>query len=109
MISAPRVQASDVQGDNLPGDRRGRLDGAVAIDSIQQRVALVLEYPVVFTRDLFAPDSTVLLDVLSAREPDRRHRVVVIVDRGVANAWPDLKASIVAYSRRHPAQLELAG
>jgi 3-dehydroquinate synthase len=78
-------------------------------ETILQRVPLVLEYPVVFTRDVFSPQSTALVDVLGSREPDRRHRVVVIVDGGVAKAWPDLAAQIAAYAAGHPTRIELAG
>ena len=78
------------------------------MDAIVQRVPLVLEYPVVFTRDVFALDSAVLVDVVSSREPARRHRAVAIVDRGVAAAWPGLCAQIEAYAARHATRLELA-
>jgi 3-dehydroquinate synthase len=79
------------------------------VDVILQRVPLVLEYPVVFARDIFAQDSTVLVDVLGAREPQKRHRVVVVVDGGVAKAWPNLLDAIRAYAALHPSRLELAG
>jgi 3-dehydroquinate synthase len=78
------------------------------VDTILQRVPLVLEYPVVFTRDVFALESNVLVEVLAAKEPKRRHRVAVIVDGGVAAAWPKLCASIEAYAARHVERIELA-
>lgn len=80
----------------------------VVLDAIQQRVPLVLEYPVVFTRDLFDPASTVLVDVLASREPARRHRVAVVIDDGVAAAMPSLQASLETYARHHASRLELA-
>ncbi len=79
-----------------------------ATHAIHQRVTLVLEYPVVFTRDLFDARSTVLVDILGAREPDRRHRAVVIVDAGVAAAWPSLGATLESYARHHAPRIELA-
>ena len=78
------------------------------VDTILQRVPLVLEYPVVFARDVFAPGSSVLVDVLGRREPSRRHRVAVVVDGGVADAWPRLLMMIDAYAAHHAARLELA-
>ncbi len=78
------------------------------MDAIQQRISLVLEYPVVFTRDVFAPSSTVLVDLLCSRE-QRRHRAVAIVDGGVAASWPALTAQIAAYAERHAARLDLVG
>lgn len=78
------------------------------MDVILQRVPLVLEYPVVFARDIFAPGSAVLAGVLGAREPGRRQRVAVIVDAGVAAARPRLAAEIEAYALRHADRIELA-
>lgn len=78
------------------------------VDTILQRVPLVLEYPVVFARDVFAPASAVLVDVLARREPDRRHRVAVVIDGGVAAATPRLITAIEAYAARHAARIELA-
>ena len=76
-------------------------------ETILQRVPLVLEYPVVFTRDVFAPGATVLADVLARREHGRRHRVVAVIDAGVAAAWPELAAAITAWAAREPARIEL--
>jgi len=75
--------------------------------TIQQRVALVLEYPVVFTRDAFARDNPSVVDAIARREPARRHRCVAVIDAGVAAAWPDLAAAIEAYAAHHAARLEL--
>lgn len=79
----------------------------MVLDAIQQRVALVLEYPVVFTRDLLDPGSTVLVDVLAAREPQRRHRVVAIIDAGVAAARPELVGALATYAHHHAARIDL--
>ncbi|MDB4954503.1 MAG: aroB1 [Myxococcales bacterium] len=75
-------------------------------DSILQRIAFALEYPVVFTRTAFARDNASVAATLSRREPGRRHRFVAIVDGGVAARWPELFADIEAYARHH--DLELA-
>src|SRR5262249_48488392 len=76
-------------------------------DTILQRVPLVLEYPVVFTRDVFDPANTALVDVVSRREPERRHKIVGVVDAGVAAAWPELATSIEAYGSAHGARIAL--
>ncbi len=78
------------------------------VTTILQRVPLVLEYPVVFTRDMFAPDNRALVDVLARREPERQHRFVAIVDGGVAAAWPGLFAAIERYADAHHTALVLA-
>jgi len=73
-----------------------------------QRVAVRFEYPVFFTRGLFAPDNTVLVDALCRLEP-RRHRALCVIDDGVAAAWPGLAREIEAYAERHADRLELLG
>jgi 3-dehydroquinate synthase len=78
------------------------------VDTILQRVPVVLEYPVVFTRGVFDAANPALVDVLALREPTRRHRIAVIVDSGVAAAWPQLTAEIGAYVAAHGDRVELA-
>lgn len=74
-----------------------------------QRLAVPFEYPVLFTRGLFDPQNHALFSVLRAREPQRKHRALVVVDRGAQDAAPDLTARIEAYFRAHADHLELAG
>ena len=73
-----------------------------------QRVGLVLEYHVVFTRGAFDPANPLLADTLSRRER-RRHRVAVVIDDGVASRWPALVAEIERYAARHADRIELVG
>jgi 3-dehydroquinate synthase len=74
-----------------------------------QQICVPFRYPVCFTRGVFHPDNPVLAEALCSREPDRRHRVMVVVDRGVANAWPNLAVSIAEYAERHASRVCLAG
>lgn len=73
-----------------------------------QRVAVRFEYPVYFTRGLLTPGSTTLLDALCRLE-QRRHRVLCVIDDGVAAAWPDLKRELEAYAGAHADRIELVG
>lgn len=73
-----------------------------------QRVTVAYEYPVVFMRGLFKPDSRVFRDTLARYEPARRHRFVCFLDDCVAQAWPGLAAQIGAYAARHADALQLA-
>jgi 3-dehydroquinate synthase len=73
-----------------------------------QRVGLVLEYPVVFTRDVFDPANQVLAETLSRRE-QRRHRVAVVIDGGVAARRPELGTEIEHYAHHHGEAVQLAG
>jgi 3-dehydroquinate synthase len=81
--------------------------GLVA-QALVQRVALVFEYPVEFTRDAFDLANPVLADTLSRRE-QRCHRVAVVIDSGVVAHRPRLVAEIEGYARQHADRIELAG
>ena len=83
--------------------------GPFAPDVMVQRFSVPFEYPVVFTRDVWAPHNPALADVLSRLEPGKRHRFFAVVDDGVERAWPTLLQDIAAYARAHPARLELLG
>lgn len=77
--------------------------------TLWQRFAVEYTFPVCFTRDLFAPENTLLCDTISRPEPAKRHRLVVFVDDGVLAAQPELVARIEAYAASWPAHLELLG
>lgn len=58
-------------------------------------------YPVVFDRDIFNPDQTVLRDQFS-RVPDRApHNVLMVLDNGLANAAPAFPDRITDYFAAH--------
>jgi 3-dehydroquinate synthase len=78
-----------------------------APDILRQKIAVPFEYPVVFTRDLFAPDNPSLVDALTEREPRRRHRVFTVLDAGFAAAYPEVPGQIATYLQSHGRQLEL--
>ena len=73
-----------------------------------QRFQVDYEFPVHFTRGLFAPDNPELVDSLSRLEPDKRHRCLVFVDDGVLSSQPGLKAAVMAYAETHGARIDLA-
>jgi 3-dehydroquinate synthase len=62
---------------------------------------------VAFTADAFDPDNRCLIDVLTRREPDKRHRIAVFIDDGVTSAMPDLAARIANYAAVHAQHIEL--
>lgn len=74
---------------------------------IHQRIAVEWEFPVAFTRRLFAPENPLLAETLGRLNESRRHRAMVFIDRQVAAAHPQLTAEIAAYFGR--ADLDLAG
>ena len=73
-----------------------------------QRVTVPFEYPVAFTRDAFAPVNLALLEALTSREPARVHRALVVVDRGLADAQPQLLGRIREYVAAHAGKVTLA-
>ncbi|MCX7819924.1 MAG: 3-dehydroquinate synthase [Kiritimatiellae bacterium] len=74
---------------------------------LNQRIVVRFDYPVWFTRGVFRPGHHRLLEAITHREPDRRHRVAVFVDSGVAAAWPALTQQISAWAERHSAAVRL--
>ena len=75
--------------------------------TVEQRITVEWDFPVVFTRDLFDPANPVLAETLDRRKEQRRHRAMVFIDRAVADARPQLAEEVSAYFAAHP--LELAG
>ena len=67
------------------------------------------QFPVHFTWDAFAAENRVFVDTIRRLEPDRRHRVLVVIDQQVAAAHPTLPAEIESYFGAYPQSLELAG
>ena len=72
-----------------------------------QRISLGFEYPVHFTRDVLAPANATLAGALAAREPARRHRLLAVIDEGVARTRPAIAGELSAYAGAHAARMEL--
>ncbi len=75
--------------------------------SIRQTVQVTFDYGVHFTRDLFAPDNPLFYDVVSSSATNAPRKVLVAIERAVADARPDLTAAIAAYCRRYPRSIQL--
>src|SRR5258705_5945963 len=78
-------------------------------ECIVQRFSVDFEYPVRFTRHCLEPANLALRLAVARREPDRRHRVVAVVDSGLLAADPSVVDGLSAYLRAHRAALDLAG
>ncbi len=76
-----------------------------------QRFSVAYEFPVYFTRDVFAENSPILLEAMNCRQGPaaRSRRAVVFLDEGVTREMPDLPRRICAYANAHAASMELAG
>jgi len=62
---------------------------------------------VYFTHRVFDADNPVFVRAVAGQEPGRRHRLFVVVDDGVAGAWPTLCTAIERYCEVHAQSLEL--
>ena len=73
------------------------------------QIAVPYRYEVCFTSRVFDTGNRELVRALCQREPDKRHRVLFVLDDGVARAWPTLVESIRTYTEYHSKALSLAG
>ncbi|MEL7154290.1 MAG: 3-dehydroquinate synthase [Pseudomonadota bacterium] len=74
-----------------------------------QRFSVPYDYPVAFTRGLFATDNSLFADMLARREADKRHKCMVYIDDGIAKTRPDFVAEIEAYAAAHAERIDLMG
>ncbi len=75
------------------------------MDVIEQTFQLAVRYPVYFTTGVFSPSNRILRDLVAAGE--RPARLVVVLDRGVERAHPDLVSAIGGYCDAHSDALSL--
>jgi 3-dehydroquinate synthase len=91
-----------------------RAAAADAAPVIHQRIRVGFDYPVVFAHDVFAPESDVLAEVLTAGDTpgdgggSGGGRVLLVLDGGLCAAWPELPARAEAWFARRAAALRLA-
>ena len=78
-------------------------------DVRQQSFSIAYDYPVVFTRDAFNPGNRHLADVVTRREPNKRHRCALFIDDGVMKAMPDLARRAAIYASACAREIELVG
>ncbi|MEI6872264.1 MAG: hypothetical protein WCL08_08275, partial [Verrucomicrobiota bacterium] len=73
-----------------------------------QQISVNWEFPVVFTRDLFAPENLILVQTAQRLGENRRHRALVYVDSRILERDPSLQERIHAYFEKHAAVFNLA-
>lgn len=74
-----------------------------------QQFSVSFDYPVVFTEDVFDTENSTLCDVINRLDEGRKHKAVVYIDSGVAQANPQIISSVKNYFHEHESQIELAG
>src|SRR5688500_10241100 len=65
------------------------------------------EFPLHFTRGVFDRRNPLLTTIVSRLEPQRRHRLLVVVDERVAASAPDLHDAVLGYAAEHAKSIEL--
>ena len=78
------------------------------MDLIRQRVRVDFEYPVYFSTGVLAPSNLLLRDVIARTADQTPSRIIVVVDRGVADHHPALAVQVAEYCQRHKTVLHLA-
>jgi 3-dehydroquinate synthase len=79
-----------------------------AMTTHRQQISITYDFPVVFTRNLFAPRNRHLRDAIATTDTPAPHRCLVLVDRGAARAHPRLSDQIRDYFTAHSDALQLA-
>lgn len=74
-----------------------------------QRFSVPFEFPVYFSRDVFARESDVFAGVVSQAHQPGPARMAVCIDDGVLREMPDLARRIAAYAASRADTLQLAG
>jgi 3-dehydroquinate synthase len=75
---------------------------------IRQQFQINFSYDLIFTSRLFDLNNTILVDLLATNQIEKS-KVLVVLDYGVSQVHPKLKASIKAYFGLYSDKIELAG
>jgi 3-dehydroquinate synthase len=67
--------------------------------NIKQKFTLTCEYPVLFTRDTFDTNNSLLIDTINNK--DESPKVLVVIDEGVHENTPSLTKNIANYFSHH--------
>ena len=77
-------------------------------DNISFPITLRHDHRLIFTRDVFAENNSVLADLLTPREPGENVRAMVFWDAGLATSFPNLADKIARWFAARPEQVRLA-
>jgi 3-dehydroquinate synthase len=72
-----------------------------------QRFEVAYAYPVVFTRDVLDRSNDALVWAVARDDLRKRHRCYAVIDGGLDDAWPELRAHLEGYVEAHRQHLEL--
>jgi 3-dehydroquinate synthase len=74
---------------------------------IERTIQVNYRHQAHFTEDVFAPENSLLRDVMVDGSQKRRHKVIVILDEALGNAQPGLARSIEIYFAAYAKELRL--
>lgn len=74
-----------------------------------QRFSVAFEFPVFFTRSVFATENSTFLDAISRQKGSTVPKVAFFIDAGVAEQMPDIERRIEAYASAAGDAFVLAG
>jgi 3-dehydroquinate synthase len=75
---------------------------------IDQRIGVEFNFPVVFTDNIFAPENPALPDIVTRLREERPHRLLVMFDSGVVEAFPGICEAALSFIDAHPEKFVLA-
>lgn len=78
------------------------------MDPAVHEFSVPFRFPVFFTRNAWRPDNRAFVDTIRRLEPERRHRILIVIDSHVASATPSLVSDIEKYFAAHAESLSLA-
>ncbi len=81
---------------------------ALDVMTYRQRFSVSFSYPVHFCEQLFNIANPLFVETLSLVNADRRHRFVVVADKGVLAHWHRLSDDVEAYAAHYKSNLEMA-
>lgn len=94
---------------SVVSDALGRVEAPGEGRAFMQRFDVTYEYPVYFTRDVFAEQNAILAEAIMRLGREMRSKIAVFVDDGLTREMPDLARRIASYALAHSDDMELAG
>ena len=76
-------------------------------NTYNQKITVNYDYPVHFTHDVFSLDNHILVDTINRLNENRRHRIQIFIDSGVAETWPNINNTIKKYFDTYANTLQL--
>jgi 3-dehydroquinate synthase len=78
------------------------------VRKIRQQFQVNFSFDLIFTRNLFDIDNSILVDVLSQNQIGKS-KALMVIDKGVAESHPSLKEAIKSYFDYNSSQVQLCG